>query len=64
VYDRRPDVCRSYAADELCLAIAADTVEERVTKYLEHFQLTQEAKNVQKSGCTSLRAFRALTTSG
>ena len=53
VYDRRPAVCRSYAADELCEQIAAPTLEERVAKYLAHFELTQEALEVKRLGLTS-----------
>jgi len=53
-YDRRPEVCRSYAADELCERIAAPTLEERVHKYLAHFQLLEEAEAVRASGCRSL----------
>ena len=53
VYDRRPAVCRSYAADELCEQIAAPTLEERVAKYLAHFELTEEARQVKESGATS-----------
>jgi Fe-S-cluster containining protein len=39
-YERRPAVCRSYQADELCDRIAAPTLEERVAKYLAIFDLT------------------------
>jgi Fe-S-cluster containining protein len=52
-YENRPAVCRSYEADELCDAIAAPTLEERVAKYLAHFELTEEAETVRKSGRTS-----------
>ena len=58
VYDRRPQVCRDYEPDEICTAIAADTLEERVAKYLALFQLTDEAAAVRASGCTSRRALR------
>ncbi len=58
VYDRRPSVCRDYSADAMCDAIAADTLEERVAKYLALFDLTQEAAAVRASGCTSRRALR------
>ncbi len=44
VYDRRPDVCRSYTADQLCETIAADTLDERVAKYLDLFGLREEAQ--------------------
>ena len=46
VYDRRPTVCRSYEPDALCELIAADTLEERVHKYLAYFQLETEAAKV------------------
>ena len=58
-YEQRPEVCRSYAADELCKLIAAPTLEERVQKYLAHFELTAEAKAVKDRGLTSLRSVRA-----
>lgn len=54
VYERRPEVCRSYAADELCKQIEAPTLEERVQKYLAHFELTEEANAVRLSGATSI----------
>ena len=56
VYDRRPQVCRDYSADAMCDAIAADTLEQRVAKYLALFDLTQEAAAVRASGCASRRA--------
>ena len=40
IYDTRPDVCRGYQPDELCLEIAAPTLAERVAKYLAKFDLT------------------------
>jgi Fe-S-cluster containining protein len=58
VYDRRPQVCRDYTPDQLCLDIAADTLDERVAKYLALFALTDEAASVRASGCTSRRALR------
>lgn len=39
IYERRPQICRDYAADWLCERIAAPTLEERVRKYLEVFGL-------------------------
>jgi uncharacterized protein len=62
VYDRRPEVCRSYAADELCERIAAPTLEERVEKYLAHFELRDEAARVLASGCRSMSSARTLET--
>lgn len=58
VYDRRPEICRSYQADELCEQIAAPTLEERVHKYLALFQLTVEAERVSRAGCRSMRQAR------
>ena len=58
VYDARPAICLSYEADELCQRIAADSLDERVAKYLALFELGEEAARVKASGCTSLRAFR------
>lgn len=57
VYDRRPEICRAYEADELCERIAAPTLEERVAKYLALFELTQEAAGV--GGQRSMREARA-----
>ncbi len=37
VYDERPAVCRGYRPDEICLRIAAPTLEERVKRYRELF---------------------------
>ena len=39
VYEERPAVCRGYWPDEICMRIAAPTLEERVGKYLELFGL-------------------------
>ncbi|MFY0571090.1 YkgJ family cysteine cluster protein [Archangium lansingense] len=58
VYDRRPDVCRSYQADEVCRLIEAPTLEERVGKYLALFELTDEARTVREHGCSSMRKAR------
>ena len=58
VYDRRPDVCRSYQADEVCRLIEAPTLEERVGKYLALFELTDEAHTVRELGCSSMRKAR------
>lgn len=40
VYEDRPQVCRDYAADELCDAIDAPTLDERVEKYLRLFEIS------------------------
>ncbi|WNG60884.1 YkgJ family cysteine cluster protein [Archangium gephyra] len=58
VYDRRPDVCRSYQADDVCRLIDAPTLEERVGKYLALFQLTDEARAIREHGCSSMRKAR------
>jgi Fe-S-cluster containining protein len=58
VYDRRPDTCCNYSADELCARIDAPTLEERVQKYLAHFSVEDEAKRIKASGVTSLREWR------
>lgn len=60
VYDRRPQVCRDYAADWVCKAIEAPTLGERVAKYLALFELEDEARAVAAEGCQSLRAARRL----
>ncbi len=58
VYERRPDVCRSYQADELCRLIEAPTLEERVGRYLALFELTDEARAIHELGCSSMRKAR------
>jgi hypothetical protein len=42
MYEARPDVCRRYRPDELCLRIAAATLEERVARYLGLFGLQSD----------------------
>jgi len=42
IYAERPAVCRGYRPDELCAAIAAKSLEERVAAYLEIFGLAGE----------------------
>lgn len=56
VYENRPQICRDYAPDELCRRIEAPTLEERVAKYLAHFDLGDEAARVRASGRTSMSA--------
>ena len=58
VYDRRPQVCRSYEPDEVCQLIEAPTLEERVHKYLALFGLTAEAEATRQAGCGSMRRAR------
>jgi Fe-S-cluster containining protein len=60
IYDRRPRVCRDYAADEVCRLIDAPTLEERVQKYLALFGVEDEAARNQASGCRSMAAARRL----
>lgn len=47
IYERRPRICRDYAADWLCERIAAPTLDERVERYLEVFGLEGPVRNVQ-----------------
>ena len=58
IYERRPDVCRSYAPDALCVAIEAPTLDERVHRYLAVFGLEAEAQAA--NAATSMRALRRL----
>lgn len=37
IYEERPAVCRGYRPDDICQAIAAPTLELRVTRYLKLF---------------------------
>jgi Fe-S-cluster containining protein len=39
VYERRPEICRRYQADDFCDRIAAPTIDERVRNYLREFEL-------------------------
>ncbi|UFS71609.1 YkgJ family cysteine cluster protein [Geomonas sp. RF6] len=41
-YGNRPAVCRGYRPDEICRMICAETLEERVEKYLALFGATAE----------------------
>jgi uncharacterized protein len=59
VYDRRPQICRDYRADEVCRLIEAPTLEARVDRYLALFDLTDEAAQVKQSGCSSMAAGRS-----
>jgi uncharacterized protein len=58
IYETRPWVCRSYAADALCDAIDAPTLDERVANYLSIFGLTEEAH--LKQGSLHMRKRRHL----
>ncbi len=57
IYERRPEICRAYRADELCERIQAPTLEERAAKYLELFQLTEEAARASRH--SSMRSARS-----
>jgi hypothetical protein len=61
VYDHRPQVCRDYAADELCRRIEAPTLALRVARYLALFGLEDEAERVRAAGVETMRSARALT---
>lgn len=37
IYEERPAVCRGYRPDDICLAVAAPTLEQRVANYLKLF---------------------------
>ena len=44
IYEQRPQVCRDYKPDEVCLAIRGlKSQEERVRKFLEIYELLEEA---------------------
>ncbi len=58
IYENRPEACRAYAADALCDAIEAPTLDERVRKYLSLFDLAEEAQRNVRGGVTSMRVAR------
>lgn len=60
IYETRPQVCRDYSADEVCVQIDAPTLELRVGKYLALFGLTAEADVVKRSKVLSMKRARAL----
>ena len=60
IYERRPAICRAHRPDEICRAVAAPTLEERVARYLALFGLTEEAARVRASGASSMARARAL----
>ncbi len=64
IYDRRPQVCRDYAADEVCRMIEAPTLEERVQKYLALFGVEEEAALGRASGCSSMKLARRIAGQG
>ena len=58
IYESRPQVCRDYAPDDVCLKIEAPTLQERVDKYLALFGLTAEADAVKRSKLLSMKTAR------
>ena len=42
IYERRPQVCRDYQPDEICLLIQGLPEEERVRKFLQIYGLEDE----------------------
>ena len=61
IYERRPAICRSYAADWLCEEIAAPTLDERVGNYHRIFRIVDEADEVRRRGVRSMREARGCT---
>jgi Fe-S-cluster containining protein len=59
IYEQRPQVCRDYQPDQVCLQIAADSLEERVSKYLALFGLTTEAAVVKRARLLSMKQARS-----
>ncbi len=57
IYEQRPEICRAYRADELCERIQAPTLEERAARYLELFQLSDEAARASRH--SSMRSARS-----
>ena len=49
IYETRPLVCRSYAADAFCDQIAAATLAERVENYLAAFGLSEASTAIPAS---------------
>ena len=50
IYEVRPQICRDHKVDEVCDAIEAPTLDERVAKYLALFGLESEVGRVPRSG--------------
>ena len=59
IYEQRPAVCRAHRPDEICLAIAAPTLEERRERYLALFGLKGEAERIRREKITSMARARA-----
>ena len=58
IYENRPQVCRDYSSDEVCLKIDAPTLQARVENYLALFGLTAEADAVKRSKLLSMKLAR------
>jgi Fe-S-cluster containining protein len=61
-YETRPPVCRGYQSDDICRAIAAPGLEERVEKYLRLFGLDLAQVRENSSGIAGRRAIRHRNT--
>ena len=60
IYGQRPAVCRAHRPDEVCLRVAAPTLEERRACYLVLFGLGGLAEAVRQLGLGSMARARAL----
>jgi Fe-S-cluster containining protein len=60
IYERRPQICRDYAADHFCDEIDAATLEGRVQNFLGAFGLQREAAENRARGLTSMKIARSL----
>ena len=58
VYEARPEVCRRYEPDEICVRIEAPTLAGRVERYLAIFGLEAEAERVAREGWSSMAGGR------
>jgi hypothetical protein len=47
IYEHRPEVCRRYEPDEVCLAIQGLPEKERVRKFLQIYGLEDELKGTE-----------------
>ena len=64
IYDRRPRICREHRPDEVCRAVSAPTLEQRVARYLALFGLEAEARRVADGGFGSMRRARRAEAQG
>jgi len=55
IYSERPAICRAHRPDEICKAVRAPTLEERVERYLALFGLSEEAARVSGSSMREAR---------